>query len=59
MNQYLKKKLGMVIGEGSYKVLARKDIGANIHIFSHIKLHMHVEWLLLGVPYSVPSLVVG
>lgn len=47
MNQYLKKKLGMVIGEGSYKVLARKDIGANIHIFSHIKLHMHVEWLLL------------
>ncbi|BBM97573.1 A/G-specific adenine glycosylase [Marchantia polymorpha subsp. ruderalis] len=48
MDRYLKESLDYdLVKKGSFSVQKRETVGTYIHLFSHIKMHMSVEWLLL------------
>ena len=47
MNGYLENTLGFEIGTGGYLVKKREEIGTYVHVFSHIRLHMFIELLVL------------
>ncbi|KAG6545166.1 hypothetical protein Mapa_013278 [Marchantia paleacea] len=48
MDRYLKESLDYDLEKkGSFSVQKREAVGTYIHLFSHIKMHMSVEWLLL------------
>jgi A/G-specific adenine glycosylase len=46
MDKYLEETLGLKIQRDSW-VVNRQEIGCYTHVFSHIRLHMSIEWLLL------------
>jgi A/G-specific adenine glycosylase len=46
MDKYLEETLGLKIQRDSW-VVNRQEIGRYTHVFSHIRLHMSIEWLLL------------
>ncbi|GLJ49369.1 hypothetical protein SUGI_1044420 [Cryptomeria japonica] len=50
MDQYLESSLGIVIAPGKSEVILRKSVGKYIHVFSHIRLHMYIEWMLVHMP---------
>lgn len=50
MDQYLKSSLGIQTSQGTCKEILRKSVGEYIHVFSHIRLHMYIEWMVLHVP---------
>lgn len=50
MDQYLKSSLGIQTSQGLCKEILRKSVGQYIHVFSHIRLHMYIEWMVLHVP---------
>jgi A/G-specific adenine glycosylase len=50
MDQYLKSSLGIQTSQGTCKEILRKSVGQYIHVFSHIRLHMYIEWMVLHVP---------
>lgn len=47
MDSYLGNILGFDIGTGGYLVKKREEIGTYVHVFSHIRLHMFIELLVL------------
>lgn len=47
MDSYLENTLGFKIGTGGYLVKKREEIGTYVHVFSHIRLHMFIELLVL------------
>ncbi|KAG0563419.1 hypothetical protein KC19_8G029700 [Ceratodon purpureus] len=47
MDEYLHDILGIELGRGSYSVIKREEFGTYIHVFSHIRLHMFIQWLQL------------
>ena len=48
MDKYLKKLFGLDVGKNCY-VMQREEVGEYLHVFSHIRLHMHVELLTLSL----------
>ncbi|XP_031504519.1 adenine DNA glycosylase [Nymphaea colorata] len=58
LNQYLKRLLGIDVMKNC-KVIMREDIGEYVHIFSHIRLHMSIEWLVLHPKCGLDSLLHG
>ncbi|PKA56228.1 A/G-specific adenine DNA glycosylase [Apostasia shenzhenica] len=56
MNKYLRRLFNVDIG-GNCKVVLRQDVGEYVHIFSHIRLKMSVELLVLSLHggFSVSS----
>ncbi|KAK1293844.1 A/G-specific adenine DNA glycosylase [Acorus calamus] len=47
MDRYLKKTFNLDCKE-MYGVVSREDVGEYVHVFSHIRLQMHVELLVLS-----------
>lgn len=47
MDCYLKESLGLDLGVSKELVKRRETLGTRRHLFSHIRWHMSVEWLLL------------
>ncbi|KAL2651715.1 hypothetical protein R1flu_019843 [Riccia fluitans] len=48
MNEYLQSSLGFNLQRrGNFSTERREHVGTYVHIFSHIKMHMSIEWLLL------------
>ncbi|TVU43590.1 hypothetical protein EJB05_10071, partial [Eragrostis curvula] len=52
MDRYLKQLLKIDVGRKSAAIL-REDIGEHVHIFSHIRLTMYVELLILNLKDNV------
>ncbi|KAH9311816.1 hypothetical protein KI387_026851, partial [Taxus chinensis] len=50
LDHYLESSLGFVIGPGKSEVILRKSVGQYVHVFSHIRLHMYIEWMLIYMP---------
>lgn len=50
MDRYLEISLGIQTSQGTYKEILRKSVGQYIHVFSHIRLHMYIEWMVLHAP---------
>lgn len=48
MDNYLCDTLGFKIGSGGYTVMKREEFGTYVHVFSHIRLHMFIQWMLLS-----------
>jgi A/G-specific adenine glycosylase len=48
MDKYLSKLLSIDIGQKSV-VIFREDVGEHVHIFSHIRLTMHVELMIINI----------
>ncbi|KAL3700129.1 hypothetical protein R1sor_018151 [Riccia sorocarpa] len=49
MDHYLNSSLGFHFHKRTtnFSVERREDVGTYVHVFSHIRMHMSVEWLLL------------
>lgn len=47
MDRYLEKSLGIQLCSGGCLVVKREEIGTYVHVFSHIRLNMFIEWMLL------------
>ena len=47
MDKYLQNTLGVDLGRGGYCIIKREEFGTYVHVFSHIRLHMFIQWLLL------------
>ncbi|CAN6445235.1 unnamed protein product [Victoria cruziana] len=58
VNQYLKRSLGIDVTKNC-NIIMREDIGEYVHIFSHIRLHMCIEWLVLHPKCGLESLLGG
>jgi hypothetical protein len=48
MDKYLKQLLKIDVAQKS-AVILREDVGEYVHIFSHIRLSMYVELLILNL----------
>jgi A/G-specific adenine glycosylase len=48
MDKYLKQLLDIDVKQ-QYNVVLREDVGQHVHIFSHIRLRMHVELMVLKI----------
>lgn len=48
INKYLKDLFNLDLGKNC-NVMQREDVGEYLHIFSHIRLRMHVELLILSL----------
>lgn len=48
IDNYLKSKLDLRIGEGWLVFQERKALGSVVHIFSHIRMHIAVEWMCIN-----------
>lgn len=48
IDRYLTESLGVNLGE-DYDAIFREDVGECVHVFSHIRLHMHVELLIISI----------
>lgn len=48
MDKYLKKSFNLDIRRNC-KVVSREDVGEHVHIFSHIRLRMYVELMILTI----------
>ena len=46
MDKYLKTLFGLDVGKNC-NTLQREEVAEHLHVFSHIRLHMHVELLTL------------
>ncbi|XP_062204031.1 adenine DNA glycosylase [Phragmites australis] len=55
MNKYLKQLLSIDAGRKS-DVILREDVGEHVHIFSHIRLTMYVELMILKLKDDVDRL---
>ncbi|KAL5998421.1 hypothetical protein ACLOJK_009361 [Asimina triloba] len=55
MNKYLKTSFQLDVEENS-SVILREDVGEYVHIFSHIRLKMYVELLILYLKGGVNAL---
>ncbi|CAD6270252.1 unnamed protein product [Miscanthus lutarioriparius] len=55
MDKYLSKLLNIDIGQKSV-VIFREDIGEHVHVFSHIRLTMHVELMIINIKDGVDRL---
>uniref|UniRef100_A0A0A9DG31 Adenine DNA glycosylase n=1 Tax=Arundo donax TaxID=35708 RepID=A0A0A9DG31_ARUDO len=55
MDKYLKQLLSIDVGRKS-NVILREDVGEHVHIFSHIRLTMHVEVMILKLKDDVDGL---
>lgn len=49
MDKYLHDTLGVELGRGGYSIMKREEFGTYVHVFSHIRLHMFIQWVLLSV----------
>lgn len=47
MDKYLHDTLGVELGRGGYSITKREELGTYVHVFSHIRLHMFIQWVLL------------
>ncbi|KAM0900330.1 hypothetical protein ACQ4PT_020701 [Festuca glaucescens] len=52
MDKYLKQLLDIDV-KRKYDVVLREDVGQHVHIFSHIRLRMHVELMVLKIQGDV------
>ncbi|KAM0862779.1 hypothetical protein ACQ4PT_045029 [Festuca glaucescens] len=52
MDKYLKQWLDLDV-KRKYDVVLREDVGQYVHIFSHIRLRMHVELMVLKIQGDV------
>lgn len=48
MDKYLTKLLSIDVGRKS-NVILREDVGEHVHIFSHIRLTMYVELMIINI----------
>ncbi|CAD6268010.1 unnamed protein product [Miscanthus lutarioriparius] len=55
MDKYLSKLLSIDVGQRS-DVIFREDVGEHVHIFSHIRLTMHVELMIINLKDGVDRL---
>lgn len=56
MDQYLENSLGVQTNHEKCNVILRESVGQHIHVFSHIRLHMYVEWMLVHMPDGLDGL---
>ncbi|KAL4193844.1 hypothetical protein AMTRI_Chr06g201380 [Amborella trichopoda] len=54
MNKYLKGTFGLETNRSS-RVIFRGDVGEYVHIFTHIRLKMHVELLVLNLKGGIDT----
>ena len=47
IDSYLKVKLGLRIEDGCFVRKERKALGSFVHVFSHIRMHITVEWMCI------------
>nr|CAD1819897.1 unnamed protein product [Ananas comosus var. bracteatus] len=55
MDKYLKKSFNLDIRRNC-KVVSREDVGEYVHIFSHIRLRMYVELMILTIKGNLDKL---
>ncbi|KAJ7548610.1 hypothetical protein O6H91_07G019200 [Diphasiastrum complanatum] len=55
IDSYLQNSLGIHVGAGHYVITSRDEIGQYTHIFSHIRLHMFIEWLQIRSDRAILS----
>ncbi|PKU75940.1 adenine DNA glycosylase isoform X2 [Dendrobium catenatum] len=55
IDKYLKKSFKLDVGENC-KVMLRQDVGEYVHVFSHIRLQMYVELLVLTLKEGLTQL---
>lgn len=56
MDKYLKQLLGIDVKKQRSDVIVREDVGEHVHIFSHIRLTMYVELMILKLKDDVGQL---
>ncbi|CAA7400400.1 unnamed protein product [Spirodela intermedia] len=55
VDRYLTESLGVNLGD-DYDAIFRQDVGDCVHVFSHIRLHMHVELLTISIKGGLGAL---
>lgn len=48
VDNYLQETVGIELGKGGFSVTKREECGTYVHVFSHIRLHMFVQWVLVS-----------
>ncbi|KAL6516422.1 hypothetical protein OROGR_019727 [Orobanche gracilis] len=56
VDRFLKQSFGLDIQKSS-KVVSREEVGVYVHIFTHIRLKMYIELLILHLPGGVNFLL--
>lgn len=56
IDRYLKGLLGLQLGHGCHLLKERESVGTYMHVFSHIHMHMAIEWIHIHISEHDESL---